>query len=130
MAFMTTERSVRARAVPVMAAGGLVGGLLGLALAVSLMGPPTGVLSTTGCGPTTLVQGAGFDPWTGQPRGQVIEGRCMDHNYVTAQPVPTDLVGRVGFPWASAVTVALALAGAAFGWVLRRPQPQPSKRLT
>jgi hypothetical protein len=54
----------------------------------------------------------------------------MDHNYVTAQPVPTDLVGRVGFPWASAVTVALALAGAAFGWVLRRPQPQPSKRLT
>lgn len=126
---MTTERPFRARAVPVIVAGGLLGGVLGIALALALMGPPSGVLSTTGCGPTTLVQGAGFDPWTGQPRGQIVEGQCMDYHYVSPEPIPADLVGRVGFPWASAVTVALALAGAAFGWVLTRPQPQPSKRL-
>ena len=97
-----------------------VGGLAGIVLPMTLMAAPTGIAPTSGCGPSTLVRDAGFDAWTGRPRGQIIEGRCMDHAYVSESPAPAKLIGRTGVPWASALTGGFALCGLLAGWVASR----------
>ena len=106
----------------------IAGGVAGIVLAITLMGPPTGVQPASGCGPATLIRDAGFDPWTGQPRGDVIEGRCIDHDYVDERPLPAALVGRTGFPWASAMALGSGLGGLIVGWALWRLQRSRSRR--
>lgn len=96
----------------------IAAGVGGFVLALTLTAAPTGILGTSACGPSTVVHEAGFDPWTGQPRGATIQGRCFDHAYVDTQPIPAELVGRTGFPWASALTVGVAAGGFVVGWVL------------
>jgi hypothetical protein len=106
-----------AHALATAAFGAVVGGLVAIIL-VALTATANGVLPTSACGPSRLVRDAAFDPWTGQPRGQVIQGRCMDREYADERPVPPELVGRTGFPWASAMTLAFAVVGLAVGWTL------------
>lgn len=97
---------------------GGVGAFAGIVLAIMLMAAPTGTLWTSGCGPSTLVRSAGFDPWTGQPQGQIVQGWCMGHAYVTDSPIPNALLGHRGLPWASLLTLGFAIGGLVAGWVV------------
>ena len=104
---------------------GAVGAVAGIALAITLIAAPAGVAPTSGCGSATVVRDAGFDPWTGQPQGRVIQGWCIDREYVTESPVPNERLGRTGLPWGSLLVVGFALGGLVVGWIVgastRRP---------
>lgn len=104
-----------------------IGMFAGFVLALTLMPPPAGVAPTSACGPSELIRDAGLDPWTGEAHGRVIQGRCMDHEYVTEDPVPDELRGRTGLPWASLLVAGFGVGGLAVGSIVGastcRPQP-------
>ena len=104
--------------------GAAIGCIAGIVLVI-VVARPMGILGTSACGPSTLVE-AGFDPWTGQPRGQVVQGSCMGHDYVTTSPIPNDLLGHVGLPWGSLVVVAATIVGGLACWVVARRLRQPA----
>ena len=46
----------------------------------------------------------------------------MDHAYVDEAPLPPELVGRTGVPWASALALGFALGGLILGLALGQIQ--------
>jgi hypothetical protein len=95
-------------------------------VAVFLSSRTTDVLSTSTCN-VHVLQDAGFDPWTGAPRPQVAMVNCAGPPAVRAQYMPPELVDQRGIPWATMLTIAAGLAGAAFGiWDIRK-QVDPNR---
>jgi hypothetical protein len=96
----------------------VIGAVVAIVLSAFLSGGVTGILSTSGCGPTRLLQEAGFDPWTGLPRGRIVEVQCLFGPIIENQDVPADLAGRRGIPWATVLTIGSGLLGAglALSW--------------
>jgi hypothetical protein len=96
--------------------------LIGAAAAVVLvvLARPTNILVTGGCGYITVVQEAGFDPWTGQPQGQVTQSNCLGDDQVYSSPPPEELLGQAALPWGSFLAVVGALVGLGLGLVIRQ----------
>jgi len=90
----------------------VIGAVFGIVLSAFLSAGATGILSTSGCGPTHLLQEAGFDPWTGLPHGPIVEVECIRGPLIENQDVPADLAGRRGIPWATVLTIGSGLLGA------------------
>ena len=126
---MTTARSVRATAarVAIVTGMGLAAAALCAGLAFTLSAGPA-PLQTNGCGPEDLIQSAGFNPWTGQPQGRVVVVDCLGRPMTFSDPVPADIDGHRGIPWASLLTIVGGLLGVFVGirWPARRRNPDPA----
>lgn len=100
-----------------------IGAIVGLAAALALgvlLASPTGILLTGGCGFITVVRDSGFDPWTGQPRGQVTRSNCFDAQSEYTSPPPEEIAGRRGLPWATLIVAGFTLGGLGAGLAGKR----------
>lgn len=103
-------------------ATGLIAAGLAVLVAVFLSSRTTAVLSTTTCN-VHVLQDAGFDPWTGEPRPQIAMVNCAGPPAVRAENMPAELVGQRGIPWATLLAIGAGLVGVAFGISETRQPP-------